>query len=77
MKPKERRERGQSDLFKARLDQTIDMSHSSVRLAQRIDWGFLEGKFGAVYADGPGSPPLPTRLMAGLHILKYSRKPLR
>ena len=48
------------------------MSHPRVRLAQRIDWGFLEQKFGAVYSDGPGSPPLPTRLMAGLHILKYS-----
>jgi IS5 family transposase len=72
MKPRERRETGQSDLFKARLDQTIDMNHARVRLAQRIDWGFLEGKFGAVYADGPGSPPLPTRLMAGLAILKYS-----
>ena len=72
MKPRERRETGQSDLFKARLDQIIDMSHPRVRLAQQIDWGFLEQKFGAVYSDGPGSPPLPTRLMAGLHILKYS-----
>jgi transposase, IS5 family len=72
MKPRERRETGQSDLFKARLDQIIDMGHPRVRLAQRIDWGFLEQEFGAVYADGPGSPPLPTRLMAGLHILKYS-----
>jgi IS5 family transposase len=43
-----------------------------VRLVQRIDWGFLEQAFGAVYTDGPGSPPLATRLMAGLHILKYS-----
>jgi transposase, IS5 family len=72
MKPRERRETGQNDLFKARLDQIIDMSHSRVRLAQRIDWGFLEQKLGAVYSDGPGSPPLPTRLMAGLCILKYS-----
>jgi len=32
----------------------------------------LERQFGAVYSDGPGSPPLSTRLMAGLHILKYS-----
>jgi IS5 family transposase len=72
MKPRERRETGQSDLFKARLDQIIDMEHPLVRLAQRIDWAFLERQFGAVYADGPGSPPLPTRLMAGLHILKYS-----
>ncbi len=72
MKPRERRETGQSDLFKARLDQIIDMGHPRVRLAQRIDWGFLERQFGAVYSDGPGSPPLSTRLMAGLHILKYS-----
>jgi IS5 family transposase len=72
MKPRERRETGQNDLFKARLDQIIDMSHPRVRLAQRIDWGFLEKQFGAVYSDGPGSPPLPTRLMAGLQILKYS-----
>jgi transposase, IS5 family len=72
MKPRERRETGQSDLFKARLDQIIEMGHPRVRLAQRIDWGFLEDKFGAVYTDGPGSPPLPTRLMAGLAILKYS-----
>jgi len=73
MKPRERRETGQSDLFRPRLDQTIDMTHPRVRLAGQIDWGFLESKFGAVYADGPGGgPPLPTRLMAGLHILKYS-----
>ena len=72
MKPKERRETGQKDLFKARLDQVIDMGHPRVRLAHRIDWDFLEQKFGAVYSDGPGNPPLPTRPMAGLHILKYS-----
>ena len=72
MKPRDRRETGQNDLFKARLDQIIDMSHPRVRLAQQIDWGFLEHKLGAIYSDGPGSPPLPTRLMAGLQILKYS-----
>jgi Transposase domain (DUF772) len=27
--------------------------------------------FGAVSNDGPGQPPLPTRLMAGLAILKH------
>jgi IS5 family transposase len=43
-----------------------------VRPAQRIDWGFLEQAFGAVYSDGGGGPLLATRLMAGLHILKYS-----
>jgi Transposase domain (DUF772) len=43
-----------------------------VKLAQAIDWRFLEEKFGAVYTDKPGHPPLPTRLMAGLAILKHS-----
>ena len=30
------------------------------------------GEFGAVYTDDPGRPPLPTRLMAGLAILKHT-----
>jgi hypothetical protein len=34
--------------------------------------GFLEGRFGEVYTDGPGQPPLSTRLMAGLAILKHA-----
>jgi transposase, IS5 family len=72
MKPRERRESGQQDLFKARLDQILDLRHALVRLSGLIDWRFLEERFGAVYTDGPGSPPLPTRLMAGLEILKYS-----
>ena len=72
MRPKEQRETGEQDLFRARLDQIIDVDHALVRLARAIDWRFLEGKLGAVYTDEPGRPPLPTRLMAGLSILKHS-----
>ena len=72
MRPRERRESGKQDLFRSRLDQIIDMKHALVKLAQTIDWRFLEERFGAVYSDGPGSPPLPTRLMAGLAIFKYT-----
>jgi IS5 family transposase len=43
-----------------------------VKLARTIDWSFLEEHFGAVYEDKPGRPPLPTRLMAGLAILKHT-----
>ena len=71
MRPRERRESGQNDLFKARLDQIVDMNHPLVKLARTIDGGFLEERFGAVYNDGPGQPPLATRLMAGLAILKH------
>ena len=33
--------------------------------------GFLAGRFGSVCRAGPGQPPLPTRLVAGLFILKH------
>ena len=72
MRPRERRETSEQDLFRSRLDQIIDMKHALVKLARTIDWGFLEQTFGAVYTDKPGQPPLPTRLMAGLAILKHS-----
>jgi transposase, IS5 family len=72
MRPKERRDAGQTDLLRSRLDAIIDMGHPLVKLARTIDWNFLEQQFGAVYEDNPGRPPLPTRLMAGLSILKHT-----
>lgn len=68
MKPRERRETGAQDMFRSRLDQIINLKHELVTLAQAVSWSFIETKFGAVYSDGPGMPPLPTRLMAGLAI---------
>jgi IS5 family transposase len=72
MRPRERRDSGEQDLFRSRLDQIIAMSHPLVLLAKTIDWRFLERTFGAVYSEGAGRPPLPTRLMAGLAILKHT-----
>ena len=72
MKPGERRDSGQGDLLRSRLDQIIDLRHALVALARKVDWAFLERTFGEAYRDGPGQPPLPTRLMAGLTILKYT-----
>jgi IS5 family transposase len=71
MRPKERRDSGENDFFKARLDQIIDMDRALAKLGGTIDWRFLEERFGAVYSDKVGHPPLPTRLMAGLSILKH------
>lgn len=70
MRPKERRDSGQRDLLRARLDQILNMNHPLVKLAAAIDWRFLEERLTEVYDDDPGRPPLPTRLMAGLAILK-------
>ena len=72
MRPKKRRETGQGDLLRSRLDAIIDMDHALVKLARAIDWSYLEQQFGAVHEDKPGRPPLPTRLMAGLAILKHT-----
>ena len=67
-KPREDR---QKDLFRPPLDWIIDLGHPLVRLAQEIDCGFLDGRFRSVCRSGPGQPPLPTRLVAGLLILKH------
>ena len=61
----------QKDLLRPALDQIIDLGHPLVRLAGEIDWGFLDGRFSSVCAPGPGQPGLPTRLVAGLFILKH------
>mgnify|MGYP003675244337 FL=1 len=50
MKPRDVVETGQSDMFRSRLDQIIDMGHEKVVLAQQIDWQFLWEKCG-------GEPP--------------------
>jgi IS5 family transposase len=71
MRPKEPRDSGQHDLLRSRLDQIIDTGHALATLARTIDWDFLSRQLGAVYTDQPGRPPLPTRLMAGLAILKH------
>lgn len=67
-KPKDER---QKDLFRPALDQIISLQHPLVKLADQIDWDFIEDKLGGVYRRGVGHPPLPTRLMAGLMILKH------
>ena len=50
MRPKERRESGQNDLFRARLDQIVDLGHPLAKLARAVDWRFLEDQFGAIYS---------------------------
>jgi len=61
----------QDDLFRPPLEEIINLRHPLVRLAGEIDWDFLTGRFSSVCRVGPGQPPLPTRLVAGLFILKH------
>lgn len=71
-RPKERRDSGQTDMFRARLDQIVHMNHALAKLCRQIDWRFLEEQFGGIYSERPGQPSLPPRLMADLAILKHT-----
>jgi IS5 family transposase len=61
----------QKDLLKPALEAIIDLGHPLARLAREIDWGFVDRRFAGVCTAGDGHPPLPTRLVAGLFILKH------
>ncbi len=61
----------QDDLFRSSLEAIINLRHPLVRLAAEINWNFLAKRFSSVCRVGPGQPPLPTRLVAGLFILKH------
>jgi IS5 family transposase len=45
MRPKEQRETGEQDLFRARLDQIIDVDHALVRLGGRSIGGSWKGSW--------------------------------
>jgi IS5 family transposase len=62
--------RTEHELFRSRLENMIDMEHALVKLARLIDWSRFEEAYGRFYHE-KGRPGLPTRLMAGLHLLKH------
>ena len=65
------RDNRQDDLFRPSLEKIINPRHALVRMAAEIHWDFLTVRFSSVCCFGPGQPPLPTRLVAGLFILKH------
>lgn len=54
------------------LEKIINRQHALVILADRIDWKGFEELFSVTFDPGNGRPGLPTRLMVGLHYLKYA-----
>jgi transposase, IS5 family len=71
MRPKERTKTPQSDLFRLKLVNLIDLRHDLCRLGEKINWPGLVEQFGALYSEH-GRPGVPIRLMAGLHYLKHA-----
>src|SRR6476620_7989033 len=70
MRPKKHRTTGSGDLFRARLEQIINMKHELVQLAGKIDWDWIDGEIAPLYSD-KGRPGIETRFVIGLLLLKH------
>jgi transposase, IS5 family len=70
MRPKKHETTGEGDLFRARLDQIINMKHELVQLAGKLDWEWLDGEIAPLYSD-KGRPGIETRFVIGLFLLKH------
>ena len=53
------------------LKDFLNVAHPLYRLAGVVNWGQFERQFGQFYAEDIGRPALATRLLVGLHYLKY------
>ena len=67
-KPRDNR---QKDLLRPPLDEIIDLGASAGAPGAGDRLGLSGQRFRSVCRAGPGQPPLPTRLVAGLLILKH------
>jgi transposase, IS5 family len=70
MRPNKPKTIGEGDLFRARLDQIINMKHELVQLAARIDWDWIDREVAPLYSDN-GRPGIETRFVVGLLLLKH------
>ena len=70
MRPKKHKTTGSNDLFRARLDQIINMKHELVLLAGKIDWDWIDGEIAPLYSEN-GRPGIEARFMIGLLLLKH------
>jgi len=70
MRPKKHETTGVGDLFRARLDQIINLKHELAQLAGKIDWSFIDGEIAPLYSD-QGRPGIETRFVIGLLLLKH------
>jgi Transposase domain (DUF772) len=70
MRPKQHETTGSGDLFRARLEQIINMKHELVQLAGKLDWEWIDGEIAPLYSD-QGRPGVETRFVIGLLLLKH------
>ena len=71
MRPKQQPKARHDDLFRARLDQIINLKHELAVLADRIDWAWLDEELAGCFRD-TGRPAEPVRFMIGMFLLKHT-----
>jgi IS5 family transposase len=76
MRPKKHERTEEEDLFRARLDQIIDMKHELVQLAGRLDWDWLDGEIAPLYSD-KGRPGIETPLRHWAAVAQAHLRPIR
>src|SRR5471030_1888488 len=69
MRPKKHATTKSGDLFRARLDQIINLKHELAQFAGQIDWDWIDGEIAPLYCE-KGRPGIPTRFAIGLLLLK-------
>ena len=70
MRPKKHQTTKSDDLFRARLDQIINLRHELAQLAGAIDWDWIDGEIAPLYSE-KGRPGIETRFAIGLLLLKH------
>lgn len=70
MRPKKPKATEEGDLFRAKLDQIINMKHELVQLAGKVDWDWIDAQIAPLYSD-KGRPGIETRFVVGLLLLKH------
>ena len=70
MRPKKHETTRSGDLFRARLDQIINLKHELAQLAGTIDWDWIDGEIAPLYSE-KGRPGIETRFAIGLLLLKH------
>ena len=51
MRPKKHETTRSGDLFRARLDQIINLKHELAQLADAIDWDWIDGEIAPLYSE--------------------------
>jgi hypothetical protein len=70
MRPKKHETTRSGDLFRARLDQIINLKHELAQLAGKVDWDWIDGEIAPLYSE-KGRPGIETRFAIGLLLLKH------